>query len=116
MIWISPCGKGSGRVNGSGLRKTRSRVSVGVISGSGLGGIGVSDGIGVSVGALGSSVGVGGGVTNPSSTKAWAVCSITVGRISSGIKVAGLLSGKTPHPAVRITNETVEVRNLINPE
>ena len=46
----------------------RSSVSVGLISVSGLGGSGVSDGTGVEVLISGSWVGGGGGVTSPAST------------------------------------------------
>jgi len=76
-------------------------VSVGVNSGTALVGVWVSVGITVSVGVVGAEVGGGAGVIwiTPSSTRACAVSSMTVGKYSSGIKVGGILNGRLLHPA-----------------
>ena len=78
--------------------------SVGVTDINGvLEGVGVSVSVGVGVSASGSMVAVGGGVTKPPSTRACAVSSITVGSLSSGIKVGKGLPGSTEQPAVKPT-------------
>ena len=66
----------------------------------------VSVEVGVSVGVSSDWVAVGNGVTwtIPSSTKACAVSSITVGRRSSGINVGGSMPGKLEQPALNPTN------------
>ena len=76
-------------------------VAVGVNSGRAMVGVWVSIGIAVSVGVVGAEVGGGAGVIwiTPSSTRACAVSSMTVGKYSSGINVGGILDGRTLHPA-----------------
>jgi len=57
--------------------------------------------VGVGVTEAGALVMVTGGVTSPSSTSAWAVNSITVGNLSSGIKVGKGVQGCPEHPAAK---------------